>query len=90
MGGTSNPIVRYAFFLDNASPQYNSATSTISGNSIKTELNLNDSQLQTYDSINLEVSYDFDFSSFKDDFQASIYDKLGDNPLSFLINIEVK
>lgn len=90
MGGTNSPEVQYSFYLDNNTPFYNLTTSTISGNSIISELIFNDPLLQTYENINLNVIYSFDFSSYKDNFKADIYDHLGENPLSFMMNLEVK
>ena len=53
MGGTNSPEVQYSFYLDNNTPFYNLTTSTISGNSIISELTFNDPLLQTYENINL-------------------------------------
>ena len=54
-----------------------------------TDISYSNSSLQTIESVSMSLIYYFDFSNYKDNFQKQIYDNLGNDPLSFDLNIEV-
>ena len=87
--GSLNPTVMYSFFENGIAPNYLNTSAMIENDLINTEVTYSNNLLQTIESISLNLIYYFDFSNFKNDFQSQIYDKLGSNPLSFDLNIEV-
>ena len=89
MGATSSPIIKYAFYENDVIPSYTNSTASIYGNQISTLLSYSDDLLNTYESINIEVVYSFDFTSYKNNFETQIYNNIGSTPLSFTLQMKV-
>lgn len=87
--GSLNPNIKYSFFEIGNSPNYLDASASINNYLIKTDISYSNSSLQTIESVSMSLIYYFDFSNYKDNFQKQIYDNLGNDPLSFDLNIEV-
>lgn len=67
-----------------------SQTSNLSGKIINTSFVYSDSMLSTIDTLNFNLSYGFDFSSFEKSFTNDIYNKMNDtNSFAFSFKVEV-
>ena len=88
--GSITPGVDYSFYLDGYDPIYTTTISNINNNIIESQLSLSNDSLQTINNINLSIVYKFDFTMYKSNFNTSIYENLGNNPLSFMINMEIQ
>lgn len=85
MGSSPNIAIKSDFSSGTISNQ----TSSFITNGVKTSFTYNSSSLVAVNSIKYSLSYSFDFSSYKDSFETSIYNNIKDNDFSFLFRVGV-
>lgn len=87
--GSTNPNIDYAFYEKGQTPTYSTVASLISDNLISSKATYTNDNIQNLDYISIDLVYSFDFTNYKTDFKTQVYDKLGNNPLTFDLNIGI-
>lgn len=88
--GSSTPSAQFSFYAPGETPVYSTVNASIEGDVVHAELLYANVALQEMEKAMFTIIYSFDFSTYKNEFQTKVYDRLGENPLAFRLFVEVK
>ena len=88
--GSSTPSMSYSFYETGSSPLPSSTPAMLSGDMLTASISYENASLSNVATLNLDLSFSFDFSSYASTFETDIYNNLGDNPMAFSLLLKLK
>lgn len=80
----------YSFYETGSSPSPSSTPAMLSGDMLTASISYENASLSNVATLNLDLSFSFDFSSYASTFETDIYNNLGNNPMAFSLLLKLK